>query len=492
MPFSIRQVQPPLAFIPTAYSPWVMSVVRWLLPILLRFRIRPWLPAGISRIEVENVDRLVDLYAQLEAGQARFLMSVRHVEVDDPLSGLYLCSRAVARAAKARGIKLKQPVHTHFLYERGMTIWAGRFVGWLLSRIGGVPIRRGRRPDWVGLKAARKLLSEGDMPMVVAPEGATNGHSERMGPLEPGVAQLGFWCAEDLAHANRSESVYIVPIGVQYRYEQANWYRLQNLLFQLEVRSGLAKSNSAEQLAPSADKDCYLRVLRLGEHLMSAMEAFYDRFYPQSVEESVEEKFAKRQSAEEEQSIEDESSSDAISAEDLECSRRLQSLLNRALRAAESFFNLPSKGTFVDRCRRLEEASWQAIYREDLPELSTLSALEKGLADWAAQEASLRELHMRIVEGFVAVDSTYIKEKPSFERCVEMTLLMFDMLERLAGSKLPGRPRLGKRWVKLTVQPPIAVSPRLEKYHQNRRAGREAVAVLSEDIRLALERTIER
>ena len=498
MPFSVREVHPPLEFIPTAYNPWVMRIVHWLLPIFLKVRLRPWLPAGISRIEVENVEWLVDLYAQMEAGKARFLMAVRHVEVDDPLSGLYLCSRAVAKAAKKQGIKLKQPIHTHFLYERGMTIWAGQFVGWLLSRIGGVPIRRGRRPDWVGLKAARSLLSEGDMPMVVAPEGATNGHSERIGPLEPGVAQLGFWCAEDVAKRaeqaaaadgtlSNPETVFVLPIGIQYHYEQPQWQKLEDLLSQLEAKSGL---DATAVLAPTADKNAYLRILRLGEHLMTVMEAFYDRFYPRSSKDNLSPKpDTKQRSPDSQQQPTDKLLSNES---DVACSRRLHQLLDRALQVAESFFHLPGKGTLVDRCRRLEEASWQAIYREDLPELSALSQLEKGLADWAAEEASLRSLHMRIVESFVAVDATYLSEKPSFERCAEMTLLMFDMLERVKGTKLPGRPRLGQRWVKVTVQSPIAVSPRLAAYQQNRRAGREAVAALSEDIRQALEHTIER
>lgn len=480
MPQFVRRVQPPLEFIPTAYNPWVMRAVHWALPFLLRVRVRPWLPTGIARIEVANVDRLVDLYAQFEAGKARFLMSVRHVEIDDPLSGLYLCSTAVAKAAKARGISLKQPVHTHFIYERGMTIWAGKGIGWLLSRIGGVPIRRGRRPDWVGLKAARRLLLEGDMPMVVAPEGATNGHSERLGPLEPGVAQLGFWCAEDLQRDGRAEEVFIVPIGIQYRYVEPNWPRLAELLSRLEMQSGLAQSLAQSladavgsvSLAAAADKDCYLRILRLGEYLVEKMTAFYARWYHQKFEER-----------------EGEIGSGGVSNDD--CPARLQQLLDRSLRVAEAFFDLPGKGTLVDRCRRLEEASWTYIYREDLPDLASLSPLDRGLANWAAQEASLRELHMRMVESFVAVDGYYIREKPSFERCAETALLMSDMLARLGGDKLPSRPRLGDRTVKVTVQPPIAIAPRLADYQQNRRAGRAAVAILTEEIRQSLEETIE-
>jgi len=76
------------------------------------------------------------------------------------------------------------------------------------------------------------------------------------------------------------------------------------------------------------------------------------------------------------------------------------------------------------RCRRLE-AGWTYIYREDLQDLKALSPLDGGLADWIAEEASLRMLHMRLVESFVAVTGTYVLEKP-FERFAETALLMFD------------------------------------------------------------------
>jgi 1-acyl-sn-glycerol-3-phosphate acyltransferase len=496
MPQFVRSVQPPLKFIPTAYNPWVMRAVHWALPFLLRVRIRPWLPAGIRRIEVANVNYLLKLYEQFETGQARFIMAARHVEVDDPLCGLYLCSRAVAEAAKAQNIAIKKPVHTHFLYERGMTIWAGDGIGWLLSRMGGVPIRRGRRPDWVGLKAARKLLLEGDMPMVIAPEGATNGHSERLGPLEPGIAQLGFWCAEDLQRSHRPEAVFVIPIGIQYRYVQPSWQRLAKLLSRLEEQSGLSYASSTipsstiPSKIPSSsidiEKACYGRILRLGEHLMTAMEAFYKRCYHQKFEPTE----PSRAAALEGDAINSVPLTASIDETEQHCSDRLHQLLARALGVAEQFFNLPGKGSFVDRCRQLEEASWNYIYREDLPELSTLSPLARGLADWAAQEASLRELHMRMVETFVAVDSSYLSTKPSFERCAEMTLLMSDMLARLGGDKLPGRPRLGDRWVSVTVQPPIAVTPHLEEYQRSRRAGRAAVAALTDEIRQSLEATL--
>jgi len=55
-------------------------------------------------------------------------------------------------------------------------------------------------------------------------------------PWNGGVAQLGFWCVEDLVKAGRSETVYIVPIGIQYRYVPS-WRKLD--LQSIEADSGL-------------------------------------------------------------------------------------------------------------------------------------------------------------------------------------------------------------------------------------------------------------
>ena len=389
-------------------------------------------------------------------------MAFRHVEVDDPLCGLYLFSRAVPQAARQQGIPLRTPLAAHFLYDRGMPLWAGAGLSWALSRLGGIPIRRGRQPDWPGLRQARKLMKQGDWPFVIAPEGATNGHSERVGPFESGAAQLAFWCVEDLAKANRPESVAIVPINIQYRYVKSAWPRLNRLLTQLEQTSGLPLYRNE---SVPAEKACYERILRLGEHLLDKMEAFYRRVYHQK------HRFL---------------DSDG----QLGCAERLQALLESALQVGEQYFGLAAAGNLAERCRRLEEAGWHDIYRDDLPDRSTLSPLERGLADWLAQSASLQMLHMRLVETFVAVDDTYLKEKPSFERCAEITLLMFDLLGRLRGDQLPRRPRLGDRQATLTVGEPISVSDRWPQYQSSHRAARQAITALTEDLQQALEQMV--
>lgn len=472
MPDSIHRAQPPLEFIPQRFNPLVLQIAQWLLPIWLRFRLRRWLPSGISHIEAVNVEVLVALYQQFQAGKIRFLMAFRHCEVDDPLCMLYLLSRAVPRGARQRGIHLQPPIHSYFMYERGMMLWAGNWLGWLLSRAGGIPIHRGKRLDWSGMRSARELFVDGKLPIAVAPEGATNGHSEIVSPLEPGVAQLGFWCVEKLLKANRPEQVFIVPIGIQYSYVGTPWSKLNWLLSQMEADSGLPVQPIDVSVIENRESRFYERLFRLGEHLLSEMEEFYRQFYHQNLPELS--------------SMAIEPSHDANQV----LATRLQRLLDTALGVAEQYFGLESHGNVIDRCRRIEEAGWNYIYRDDLPDINTLPPLKRGLADWVAEEAELRLRHMRLVESFVAVTGTYIKEKPTFERFAETALLIFDCIARIKERKIPRRPRLGWRQVRMTVGEPICVSDRWSAYQTSRKAARQAVTDLTQDLQRALEKLI--
>lgn len=458
MPRSIRQVQPRLDFIPPAFNPWLLRAVHAVLPLLLRLRIWPWLPAGISELKVVNAATLAQLWQQFQQGNVRLILAFRHVEVDDPLCGLYLLSRTLPQVAKEQGIALQTPLHAHFLYERGMPLWAGQWLGWGLSHLGGISLRRGRQPDWTGLRLARKLVREGDLPLVIAPEGATNGHSERVGPLEPGAAQLAFWCVEDLVKSGQDIPVLMVPIGIQYHYVSRDWAHLARLLTRLEQASAAPRVAFPGE---TLEKASYLRLLNLAEHLLGKLETFYRRFYHQPLTETSE-----------------------------ACRERLAALLEAAIRVAEQYFGLPGRGNLAERCRRVEEAGWTYIYREDLPDRRSLSPLDRGLADWVAQEASLRMLHMRLVETFVAANETYLKDQPSFERCAEMALLMFDLLARVRGEKLPRRPRLGDRRATLTIGHPRSVNERYGTYRTSHRDARQAVADLTAELQRDLEAMI--
>ncbi len=296
-----------------------------------------------------------------------------------------------------------------------------------------------------------------------------------MSPIEPGVSQLGVWAAEDLQKAGRSgEKVLIVPLGIQYRYETEPWQAIEALLRELEGDCGLVAESAyaedamvvPEPASPQAVA-LYPRLYALADHLLGRMEDFYRRFYHRSVGQE---------------------------AGAVGLTPRLQTLLNTALQVAEEFFGLQPKGTVIDRCRRLEQAGWDWIYRDDL-DLKGVSALDRGLADRIAEEAQLRLWHMRLVETFVAVTGSYVREKPTAERFAETALLLWDLLTRLKEGNPFKRPQLGPRRVEIVVGDALPVHDYLAKAQavsSGRRASKQAVEAITQDLQMIFDQLIAR
>lgn len=464
--------QPPLDFLPPKFDPKVLWLVKTGLPLWMYWR------TSIRGIEVAGAEALVELFHQFQADKVRFLIAFRHPSPEDAYCLMHCLWYRLPQIAQTLGRPFQQTPHAHFVYDRGIPLWAGKGVGWLYSRLGGTPIQRGK-VDRRGLKSVRQLFSAGAFPLAAAPEGANNGHSEILSPLEPGIAQFGFWCVEDCLKAQRRQSVVIVPLGIQYRYRHAPWPALVSLVTSLEHDLGLSpltmspEASAAATRLPEADgiipgvaEQLYPRLVRVGERLLSVMEDYYAEFFPASFQ----------------------TSSETIHPDvGPPLAPRLHQLLNIALQAAESFFQLPSKGTVIDRCRRIEQAGWDWIYREELRSQSRLSPVERGLADRIAEEAMLRMWHMRLVESFVAVTGDYVSRQPTAERFAETLLLMRDTVIRIKGGNPFPRPVLGAQVATLTGGTGLSVSDRWLDYQTNRR---QAVAHLTADLQQSLQALI--
>ena len=446
---SLQTVRPALQFIPPQYNPVVRRGVGLLLPWWVRSRLQ------IARIDVEGADRLAQLYGDFQTGKNRLLFAFRHPCTDDPFAIAHLLWRAVPAAARRQGIALPQPVHSHFIYDRGIPLWAGTPAGWLLSQLGGVPIQRGK-VDRQALKTARHILTQGRFPLAIAPEGGTNQHNERISSLEPGVAQLAFWCADDLATAQRPERALVVPLGIQYAYTTPPWAKIDQVLGNLETDLALDHHPIPAELAASDRR--YYRLFRLGETLLGLMEDFYRQFYNQRIP-------APPETDDPNQRMGD----------------RLTNLLNVALQVAEAYFGVKPSGSPVDRCRRLEQAGWDRIFRADEPDLSPV---ERGLADWVAAEASSRMGHMRLVENFTAVTGQYVREKPTAERFAETLLILWRVTAWICGRDRTAAPQLGPRHLTIRVGEPLDVRDRHDAYKSNRRT---AISSLTADLQSALE-----
>lgn len=458
MPHAIvHEAQPALSFIPPDYQPWLHRLVNGVLPYLLRAQ-------KIRRVEATGSEELAKLLAQFQARQIRLILAFRHPSTQDPLVLAHLLWKIIPTVARHNRIPLRSPVHSQFLYDRGIPIWAGQLTGWVLSKLGGIPIQRGKL-DRLALKTARDCLVNGNFPIAIAPEGATNNHSEILSPLEPGIAQLAFWCCDDLASANRSEVVLIVPIGLQYPFlKNQDWQAIDQLFTDLEQQLQLSAILPSAIDNPAERR--YARLARLGLQMLTTFETFYREAYGQVLDS-------------------ESADSGVTSTAHPDFASRLQRLREVALSVAESHFNLPAKGTISDRCRRIEQAGWDRIYRSDLDQLSPIA---RALADWNAMEASIRMGHMRLVEHFAAVSGSYVREKPTIDRYAEVLTIIARAIAWIQGRNPQSVAKLGQRVAKLQVGQPINVSDRYLAYSQNRRA---AIEQLTADLQVQLKHSIQ-
>lgn len=474
---ALTTAQPPLHFIPPAYNPWAYRLAKWLGPLWLRFQ------QQIHPITAEGLDTLVNCYQQFEAGRIRFVLAYRHPTHMDPYCLMYTLTQLVPQAAQTRGIRLAKQPNTHFLYDRGVHLWLGSLGRWMLPSLGGISILRGKL-DRPALRTSRDLFLKGEWPLAIAPEGAINGHNRILNPLEPGVAQLSYWCLEDLRKAGQDEvDVVILPIGIRYTYHDNLLPPLTQLISQMEQDCGIDSPPPRD----CSEQQLYGRMLKVGEVLLTRLEQFYATYYP---DVNVDELAAP---------LEDPYFEQGIPAPDLvetvkTMRIRLARLLDVALQVVErrlqrGIHGSRSKGNLVERRHAVEQAGWDRIFRADIPDLGALSPIERGLADRLAQEADLHLWHMRLAETFTGIVGQTVDLRPAQERLVETTLHLWDVVTRIKGSNPLGlkSPHLGRKSAHLIVGDPISVSAHWPCYQSNRR---QAMSDLLANVQQGLQQTL--
>ena len=448
-----------LEFIPPRLDGRVLAGAHRLLPLWLH-------RAGLRGVQVEGMERLQAAMEAFQDGRSRLLLAFRHPSLDDPPVLAHLLWVDLARAGRPAvsrsGRRFQPRPHAQFLYDRGIPLWAGAPVGWLLSHLGGCSIQRSKL-DLQALRTARALLLDGPYPFAVAPEGATNGHNEAISPLEPGVAQLALWTADDLARAGRPEATTLLPIGLQYSFITPVWPAIERLLRELETEAGLPPTPD-RSLEPQR---LYGRLYSLAVVILTRMENFYRDAYHQPLPKAPDATPASNNS---------------------DFGARLSRLMEAALQVAERALAVEGRGDVNERCRRLEQAGWDRLYPAsgNATPLAA-SALERGLASRLAEQTAQQLWHMRLVESFVAVSGSYVKDDPSQERFADSLLILWDTLCRIRGGNPERRPRLGARRAQIRIGEAIEIGPRLATYRTDRRG---AVASLTADLQRELESLI--
>ncbi len=466
----ITKAQPRRAFLAPRFNRWVLRLVAVVLPYWLKHKL------SIAQFDVVDIDRLVEVYKQSQMGSLRLILAFRHPSSDDSFCLGHLLTKKLPTAARKHRISLRFPVFAHFLYDRGVSLWAGKSANWLYPRLGGIPIHRGRSSQ-VGLDTARELLIDGQMPLAMPPEGRMNGHSEFVNPLGSSAAQIGFSAMENLIAMGRSEDVLILPIGIQYYYLDEPWSKVEAIIHQLELDCGsiVDRHDSLVAIEQSDGRPMrkllYDRIYNLSQHLLYQAENFYAQFYHYQIPERP-------------------PLDRSISRTKID--RRLQGVLAFALKISETYFNLEPNGNNLDRCRQIEQAGWDWIYREELVPPASLDRVSRKLADRIATEADLRMWHMRLLESLRSIVDSYVKDRPTVDRFAEVTLLLWDLVARIKAEKPANRPILGKRRVQITICNPIPLSDYWDRYKIDRQEARKAILDLTEELQTVMEGTIDR
>jgi len=458
MAVDLTRVQPPLKVYPPKPNQLLLKLIRMVTPFWLRGQ------CGIKQIETRYIDRLVEATKKFQDGKSRYLLAFRHPTTDDPFAMLYLLTYAVPEQAREMGIKLTKTPHSSFVYDRGISLWAGEYINWLFPALGGISIFRGKL-DRAALNLIRQQIINGKEPLSMAPEGGTNGKSELVAELEPGIAQIGFWSAEDLLKEGRTEEMLIIPVGIQYEYSAKAWGAIDQTIITIEKECGITKP----EITPNTR---YQRLYDLGSYLVQWVSDYYKNFYGSYANTNT--------------TITD--------TDDL--ATRVQDLADRILRVAEMNFGIKSKGTAIDRCRRLEQAGWDRIFRNDIKDIAQLSQVERSFADQLALEANYSNWHMKIAESIIGVTSDYVRQHPSPSRYVEVLKLMWSVLQRVTErdqeSVFKETPSFGDRKVIISVAEPLSVSDRLPEYQSSRTAAKECTRKLTEEISNSLNNLIVR
>lgn len=225
-------------FYPPRPSPIALRAAYAVLPLALR------VICGVSRVQVpaEDIERLD------RATRQSCIIAPNHPSRVEPM--------IVAELARRLGRSF------YFVSARENF---ELFGGHILQELGAYSIARGL-PDRPSLAMTRALLAEKDKPVVLFPEGEVYHHNDLMLPLNPGVAQIGFWALADIGKLGKEPHLEIVPIAVKYRFLGDTTASISRRLRRLEKAVGI----------PEPQVDWRVCVHTIGERIVGTLEKRYN------------------------------------------------------------------------------------------------------------------------------------------------------------------------------------------------------------------------
>lgn len=407
---------------------------------------------GVRRVQTVNMEALYEAMMRFERRETRLIIVFRHVSVADGPVVINTISRELRRWCKKHGKPMLSDPHVYFLYGRGTLNWAGSLARWAFPRMGGIPVVNGI-VDRQAQHAIRRVVTTGEAPLALAPEGQVTYHQFRAFPLVAGVAALSRWAYR----AADDRRVEVLPIALGYRYATGSDPILTEAVRRIRVTLG-----EASELQGEIDADLLLRLTG------SVLDRIEDEF-----------PFGSR-------------SSTTVQPSGVQ--ERIDRICDQAAAFGERVAGLDSSGPILRRVFRLRYWIMSSLYREDI-DLEQLGPLERSLADSRAAVAEAVRVYERLADLMEYLHVGYIQPRDSAaheplttdgrlpagsasiaakHRLTEYALNLLDILRRAAGGDINTRWEPGKRDALVEVGTAIDAS---EVYaaSPNARAAGEAI-----------------
>lgn len=442
---------------PSRRSEPLVRLGRMLMPAYLKFAL------AFTGVEILSPEAILNELRDFQERRSRLIVAFRHPYGDEPQMIFHVFETMLPRIARKTGTPLKAEPALRLVHDYAVPLWGDAIIRFALPRAGAMPVYH-VKCETNSLSSIRAVLRDGPNPLGLAPEGQISYHSETLPRIEQGAVRMGFWCASDLARANRTEEVRILPVSIHYQYDKRDFGKVVAHVQDLELLCGLPQGagnveGALAQLMP--------RLVAIEHLLLKHAEAYYASTYSYSLPET----------------LPDETDADNRQ-------RRWNALLPAALSVAEHALGIdPGQEDVVQRMYRVRLEGWSRVKPEE--SLQSLSPLELALADRRAGEGWFAMRHMELVDLMSYHDVSYVEgdATPSDDRIVEHMLNLRDLASRLMGGNVSNRPNNIRKRAFVVPGASINLTALMPEYQKH---PKQTARTATEQLAKRLESCIER
>ncbi|MCE2402986.1 1-acyl-sn-glycerol-3-phosphate acyltransferase [Candidatus Poribacteria bacterium] len=269
--------------------------------------------------------------------------------------------------------RLSQPFYymaAREIFDKGKL---GGIRSFVMQRLGVYSIVRGTA-DRNAFRTTRQLLCEGKWPLVIFGEGEISHQNDTVMRFERGATQLCFWAMDDIKKTNINKPLYVVPIGIKYRYTHDMWNVIDTALTELE-----------RHILPSDARtptERYQRLRRIGTAILKTLADEYQ--FKVELTASLNE--------------------------------QIQGLKEQILSHAEKIMGIHSDNDVLTRVRALRNLVDAEVYRD----VDEMTEYERKIHEEQLQKFQQFYPDLNRLVNFIAITDGYVAEENSPERYLEV------------------------------------------------------------------------